>query len=266
MRKSIPNKMVKKDEESKDYNTCSSVIEYTKSLSKSTEKCIESVTLSSSQYPSCSTIIINLVNSLASKMTSTYIAIEGEAKIYKNKKCESKSDPYFLKVKPTAASPMLYQLLDNIYSNIRDNKKIPSSLCNLSVGNIEEKTFNKECIYINKMNGAIIEYTVQGGKSTVQSIADEMEKLSKRDRQIAKVIIVPIVFYRNGNSTKVTFALKKLIIERDFSANVININGKSERVSMAETSEEEIGKGLGIIEDVDDEATDDEAESTLFNV
>ncbi|AAR07401.1 45L [Yaba monkey tumor virus] len=264
MRKSTP-KTAKKDEENKDYNTCSGIVEYTKSLSKSTERCIESVTLTSSQYPSCSNIIINLVSSLASKMTSTYVAIEGEAKIYKNKKCESKLDPYFLKIKPTAASPMLYQLLENIYGNIRDNKKIPSCLCNLSVENIEEKTFNKECIYINKMSGAIIEYTVQGGRSTVQSIFDEMEKLSKRDRQMAKVIIVPIVFYRNGNLTKITFALKKLIIERDFSANVININGKTERVSMAETSEEEIGRGLGITEDIDD-AIDDDAESTLFNV
>ncbi|ABI99208.1 DNA-binding phosphoprotein [Deerpox virus W-848-83] len=272
MRKAVAQKPVKKEttnNEESNLNTCNGIIEFMKSISKSTEKCIENVMLSASQYPSCSSITINLVESLASKLTSTYISLEGESKIYKNKKSDCRSmDPYFLKIRLTAASPIMYQLLECIYGNIRDGKKIPASLSNISsIQDLEEKTLNKGSLYINKMNGALVEYKVPGGKSIVQSVTEELENLSKRDKQISKIIVAPIVFYRSGNSVKVTFALKKIIIARDFSATVIDIDGKSEKVSMAETCEEDIARGLGLVDIVNDECIEeDETDSSLFNV
>ncbi|AAL69780.1 SPV041 putative DNA-binding phosphoprotein [Swinepox virus] len=247
--------------------TCSEVVEYLKSLSKSNEKCIENVILTPSQYPSCSSITINLTDYLSSKMTSTYIALEGESKIYKNKKNESRSlDQYFLKIRLTAASPIMYQLLDCIYSNIRDNKHIPPSLSNISISDLEEKTLNKGCLFINKMGGAIIEYKIPGSKSITKSISEELENLTKRDKQISKIIVIPIVCYRNANSIKVTFALKKFIIDKEFSTNVIDVDGKHEKMSMNETCEEDVARGLGIIDLEDECIEEDDVDTSLFNV
>ncbi|AAK85006.1 putative DNA-binding phosphoprotein [Lumpy skin disease virus] len=276
MRKSIQKSVVVKKEtpgmstqsDEKKYSKCHEVIEYLKTLSKSKEKCVESVILSQSQYPSCSSIMINLTEALSSKMTSTYIAVEGEAKIYKNKKDVKLGEQYFLKIKLSATSPILYQLLENIYTNIKEGKKVPPSLVNISINDLDEKTLNKGCLYINKMNGAIIEYKVPGNRSIVQSMIEELESLSKRDKQMAKAIIVPIVLYKNSETIKVTFALKKLIMERDFSANIVDVDGKSEKFSMAEVSEEDSVRGLGVIELEDEclEEDDNNPTSTLFNV
>nr|WGO62674.1 ssDNA-binding phosphoprotein [Wadden Sea poxvirus] len=269
MRKSIQNRNVKKiiDNDSLPKNTCDEVIEYTKSISKSKEQCIESVTLTASQYPSCSSITIKLVDKLSTKLTSTFIVVEGEAKMFKNKKCEnSKQDPYFLKVKLIAASPILYQLLESIYYNIRNCVRIPPSLNNISVDDLIEKTLNDGCLFINKMHGAIVEYTIPSGKPIVQLITNDIEQLCKRDKQMAKLVITPIVFYRNGNDVKVTFALKKAIIERDFSANVISITGNCERMYITDNIEDDVVKGLGILDANEEHDDDNESESSLFNV
>ncbi|QHR82584.1 DNA binding phosphoprotein [Brazilian porcupinepox virus 1] len=251
----------------KKINTCTGVVEYLKSISRSSEKYIDNVVLIQSQYPACSSIIINLVESLSSKMTSTYISIEGEGKFYKNKKTDVRlNDPYFLKIKPTAVSPLFYQLLENIYNNIRDGKRIPSSLQNINISDIEEKTLNKGSLYINKLGSAIVEYLSVNGKSTLQSISDELENLSKRDKQIVKIIVVPIIFYKSGNVVKVTFALKKLILDRNFSANVIDIDGTTERICMAENHEEDVSRGLGILEIADEECDDDGNESLFGGI
>ncbi|APG58258.1 protein I3 [BeAn 58058 virus] len=270
MRKSIVNKTsvnIKQDNKNdeKKLNTCLGVVEHLKAISKSTEKCIENVMLIQSQYPTCSTIVINLVDALNNKMTSTYISIEGEGKFYKNKKIDIRSgDPYFLNIKPNAASPLLYQLLENIYINIRDNKRIPHSLQNINIDDIEEKTLNKGSIYINKLAGAVVEYININGKSTILSVNDELDNLTKRDKQIMKLIVVPIIFYKNGNTAKVTFGLKKLIIDKNFSANIINVDGTTERVCMTDNFEDDI-RGLGIMEK-DDDAEDDDTQSLFGGI
>ncbi|AST09465.1 ssDNA-binding phosphoprotein [NY_014 poxvirus] len=251
---------------SDDSQTCASVIEFAKSISKSDIKCINYVVLNPSQYPSCSTISINLVDSLSDKMTSSYIMIEGESKIYKTK---GKDDDYFLKVKVTASSPMLYQLLEAIYTNIRDKERIPNSLNNLSVDNITEKTFKDGCIYINRIEGAVVEYVSNTSQIIVKSIDRvELESLSKREKQLARLVITPIVFYRAGSETKVTFALKKIIMERDIVAKVITISGDCERVSMTENTDEDIVRNLGIMntEEEEDEEEDDDGKDPLFKL
>ncbi|AAF14928.1 m40l [Myxoma virus] len=270
MRKAVVKHVVKKQQDGEEpaHATCGGTVEFLKTLSKSTEKCIDSVTLLPSQYPACSLINIKLVESLASRMTSTYILLEGEAKIYKNKKSDCRGDnAYFLMIKPTAASPMMYQLLECVYGNIRDGKRVPPSLCGINVAELEEKTLNKGCIFVNKLSGAVVEYKINGGKSKVRLIDEELESLAKRDKQISKTILVPIVFYRNSSTSKITFALKKLIIERDFSANVVDVDGKNEKISMVESTEEDLSRGLGVME-LDDciVEEEEEVESSLFNV
>ncbi|AOP31761.1 ssdna-binding phosphoprotein [Volepox virus] len=268
------NKVIKKRETSAprpsvsndDLQTCMGVIEYAKSISKSNAKCIEYVTLNSSQYANCSSISIKLTDSLASQMTSTFIMMEGETKLYKNKSKQDRGDAYFLKIKVTAASPMLYQLLEAVYGNIKRKERIPHSLQSLSVETIIERTFKDESIFINKLNGAMVEYISAGEPSILKSIEGELESLSKRERQLAKVIITPIVFYRSGTETKITFALKKLIIDREVVANVIGLSGDSERVSMTEHVEEDFARNLGLV-DIDDEYDeDDNKEKPIFNV
>ncbi|WAH71007.1 ssDNA-binding phosphoprotein [Eptesipox virus] len=254
----------KTDNENKT-NTCASVIEFTKSLCKSTNKYIDSVTLIASQYPTCSNINIKLTNDLSSRMTSTFIVVEGETKIYK-KKNDAKSDPFFVRIKPNAMSPLMYQMLEHIYSNIREGVRVPPNLANLQISEFVEKTFVGDYMYINKLGGAVVEYTSPGSKSITMSITDELEQLSKRDRQMARIIITPIVFYKNGLDVKVTFALKKLIIEREFSANVIDVDGSSGKVSMSESGEEDIVRGLGLMDTCDDVCDEDNVETSLFNV
>ncbi|AGY97327.1 CPXV082 protein [Cowpox virus] len=246
--------------------TCAGVIEYAKSISKSNAKCIEYVTLNASQYANCSSISIKLTDSLSSQMTSTFIMLEGETKLYKNKSKQDRSDGYFLKIKVTAASPMLYQLLEAVYGNIKHKERIPNSLHSLSVETITEKTFKDESIFINKLNGAMVEYVSTGESSILRSIEGELEALSKRERQLAKAIITPVVFYRSGTETKITFALKKLIIDREVVANVIGLSGDSERVSMTENVEEDLARNLGLV-DIDDEYDEDsDKEKPIFNV
>ncbi|QDJ95017.1 ssDNA-binding phosphoprotein [Hypsugopox virus] len=269
MRKSVMQKsVVKKSDNDNKTNTCTSVIEYAKSLCKNTNKYIDSVTLLSSQYPACSNINIKLIPELSSKMTSTFIVIEGETKIYKNTKKDGKPDPYCLRIKPNAISPLLYQLLEHIYSNIRDGVRVPPNLANLQISDFTEKTFTGDSMYINKLNGAVVEYTSYCSKSITSAISNELEHLSTRDNQMAKIIVTPIVFYKNGTDVKVTFALKKLTIEREFSANVIDIDGSNGKVSMSETNEEDIVRGMGLMEvcDNDCNGNENDSETTLFNV
>ncbi len=229
------------------------------------------MTLIPSQYPSCFNINVTLTDELSSRLTSSLIVIEGEAKLFKNKNKtdvygKRDGDAYFFKIRPVATSPMFYQLMECIYSNIRDKVRIPQSLQNLNVENLEEKTLKDNCIYINKMSSAVVEYTSLGEASVTYSLSKEMDRLSSRDKQMVKAIISPVVFYRSGNESKITFSLRKITMEKEFKANVIDINGKAERVLMSESNEEDVGRGLGIVEtETEDEEIEQEQE-TLFNI
>lgn len=74
---------------------------------------------------------------------------------------------------------MLYQLLEAVYGNIKHKERIPNSLHSLSVETITEKTFKDESIFINKLNGAMVEYVSAGESSILRSIEGELESLSK---------------------------------------------------------------------------------------
>ncbi|AUL80483.1 DNA-binding phosphoprotein [Vaccinia virus] len=80
---------------------------------------------------------------------------------------------------------MLYQLLETVYGNIKHKERITNSLHGLPVEPITEKTFKDESIFINKLNGAMVKYVSTGESSILRSVEDELESLSKRERQLA---------------------------------------------------------------------------------
>ncbi|ANS71134.1 ssdna-binding phosphoprotein [Pteropox virus] len=259
----------KKVNEKRDM-TPADVVCFAKSISKSTTKCIDYVTLTQSQYPSCSNINITLTEELSAKLTSPLIMIEGDGKIYKNKSNDNfrqQNCGFFLRIRPKSASPLLYQLLEHIYTNIDQNVRIPPSLSTLQVTNIVEKTIKEDFIYVNKLSGAIVEYTSSSSceRSRQKCILDELESLALRDPQIIKVLLVPLVVYRTGNETKITFALKKIMVEKDCSITVLDINGESAKIKMSaedEEDEEDCVRKLCVVEDVNVEEDDDDS----FNV
>ncbi|QHG62605.1 DNA-binding phosphoprotein [Cetacean poxvirus 1] len=274
MRKSVSKKQTiqhQNDNNNNDRITCQKAIEFLKLLSRTTQKCIEQVSLTPTQYPFSFNISIKLVSELINSFTSTLILIEGEAKLYKNKskamesfnKRETCNDAYFLKIKLLSASPMFYQLLECIYSNIRDNKRIPNSLSNLTIEDLEEKTLKDGYLFINRMTGAIIEYKSECEQSIIKPIDKEFGNLLIRDKQVATVILSPVVFYRNGTDTKVTFALRKFTISKECNIKVIGVSGESENVTMNDGNDEDVSKGLGLICDPDD---GEDASDALFNI
>ncbi|ATI20989.1 ssDNA-binding phosphoprotein [Western grey kangaroopox virus] len=243
-------------------------IEYARAMCKSTETMVRSVTLVPSQFPGCMGINMILEPALKARMVSPLIMVEGEVKIYK-----SKMDAYnrgggtsfFIKVRPKFASPMLYQLIENVYRCVAAMSRGPAALSPpVDIDTVEENTFKDGHIYINKYNLGLLEYT--GGpdeRSVTIPIADEIENLSKKESQIARVILTPVTFYRTSGACKVTFAIKKMSMERVCKTVVVGPSGDLIEVVM--TEDEESGRRLGLL-DEDDELAQEQPQPTLFSV
>ncbi|AIZ77283.1 putative DNA-binding phosphoprotein [Parapoxvirus red deer/HL953] len=237
--------------------SCTEAVEFAKSLAASQTKAVESVTLTPSQYPSCSNINVCLVDSLASRLVSPLIMVKGEFKIHANKKTDmqrnSSDSGFFARVKMVSASQMLGQMLEAIYQNIRAGTRIPQSLRSFNVENSTDNTFKNGCMYINRMNGALVEFTSDDGTpSHTCPLMREIESLSMRDAQMATLILAPVVFYRSGGEAKVTFALKKVTMTRECSLTVLGLDGESTVVGMSETpaafSDDQEVRGLGLVD------------------
>nr|AHA56666.1 putative DNA binding phosphoprotein [Pseudocowpox virus] len=236
--------------------SCADAINFAKSLSSSQTKAIETVTLTPSQYPSCSNINVGLVESLASKLVSPLIVVKGEFKIYVSKKSDMQrqnDSGYFARLKPVSASPLLYQLLDGIYTNIKTGTRIPQSLRSFNPDNSIDNTFKSGCMYLNRLTGALLEFTGDDdAQSQICPLMREIENLATRDAQMATLILAPVVFYRSGGEGKVTFAVKKITMPRECSLTVLGLEGEQTCVRMSETqptfTEEQDVRGLGVVD------------------
>ncbi|AWU47090.1 ssDNA-binding phosphoprotein [Sea otter poxvirus] len=238
--RSLPNKVTNKnhtDGERTRNISPPDIISITRSLSKTTTKCISSVALTPTQYPNCFNINIALVDELATKLTSSLIMIEGEGKLYKNKSSDNFRQPnscgYFLRIKPKSSNPLLYQLLEHIYSNLDKNVRVPPSLSGLQVSTLVEKTIKDDYLYVNKIVGAILEYVSVGEKNRQRNLMDDIELLSLRDPQVMTVLLTPLVFYKSGSECKVTFALKKLTVTKECAINVLDLEGVETKIRMS---------------------------------
>ncbi|ADC53802.1 DNA-binding phosphoprotein [Pseudocowpox virus] len=251
--------------------SCADAVSFAKSLSSSQTKAIEAVTLTPSQYPSCSNINVSLVENLASRLVSPLIVLKGEFKIHQSKKTDMQrqnDSGYFARLKIVSASPLLYQLLESIYNNIKTGNRIPQSLRNFNTDNSIDNTFKAGCLYINRISGSLIEFTTDDDTpSRICPLMREIETLVSRDAQMATVIVSPVVFYRSGGEGKVTFALKKVTISRECSLTVLGLDGEQTSVRMSETpttfTEEQDVRGLGVVDPSGFE--DDELEAP-FNI
>ncbi|WGD01204.1 DNA binding phosphoprotein [Orf virus] len=252
--------------------SCTDAINFAKSLSSSQTKVIEAVTLTPSQYPSCSNINVCLVESLASKLVSPLIVVKGEFKIYMSKKTDMQrqnDSGYFARFKPVSASPLLYQLLENIYSNIKTGTRVPPSLRNFNTETAIDNTFKSGCLYLNRLTGALLEFTSDDdAQPQICPLMREIDNLATRDAQMATLILAPVVFYRSGGEGKVTFAVKKITMPRECSLTVLGLEGEQTCVRMSETqttfTEEQDVRGLGVV-DPGTGFEDDELEAP-FNI
>nr|AIZ05278.1 DNA-binding phosphoprotein [Orf virus] len=236
--------------------SCADAINFAKSLSSSQTKAIDAVTLTPSQYPSCSNINVCLVESLASKLVSPLIVVKGEFKIYMSKKTDMQrqnDSGYFARFKPVSASPLLYQLLEKIYDNIKTGTRVPPSLRNFNTETAIDNTFRSGCLYLNRLTGALLEFTGDDdAQSQICPLMREIENLATRDAQMATLILAPVVFYRSGGEGKVTFAVKKITMPRECSLTVLGLEGEQTCVRMSETqptfTEEQDVRGLGVVD------------------
>ncbi|AKU76653.1 DNA-binding phosphoprotein [Orf virus] len=252
--------------------SCADAINFAKSLSSSQTKAIDAVTLTPSQYPSCSNINVCLVESLASKLVSPLIVVKGEFKIYMSKKTDMQrqnDSGYFARFKPVSASPLLYQLLEKIYDNIKTGTRVPPSLRNFNTETAIDNTFKSGCMYLNRLTGALLEFTGDDdAQSQICPLMREIENLATRDAQMATLILAPVVFYRSGGEGKVTFAVKKITMPRECSLTVLGLEGEQTCVRMSETqptfTEEQDVRGLGVV-DPGTGFEDDELEAP-FNI
>ncbi|WZD65376.1 DNA binding phosphoprotein [Bovine papular stomatitis virus] len=251
---------------------CIEAVEFARSLSTSHTKAIDSVTLTPSQYPSCSNINVTLVESLASRLVAPLIMLKGEFKIHASKKTDMQrqgpDSGFFVRIKPVSASQMLYQLLEGIYTNILEGTRVPHSLRSFNVESSTDATFKNGCIYINRMSGALVEFTNDDGTPPyICPIMREIEALATRDAQMATIILSPIVLYRSGSEAKVTFALKKVTMSRECTLTVLGLDGESTSVKMSETpavfNEEQEVRGLGV---VDPATFEEEDAESPFNI
>nr|WQH57888.1 MAG: MC046L [Molluscum contagiosum virus] len=288
MRKTVPGKQqavllrkqeparptsVSSPEEAPSRLTPVSVVEFARSLSPSSAKLIEHVTLTQSQYPSCANIHITLVEALASKMVSPLIVVEGESKVFRNKAKAAEAfnkkgaDAFFLRVRPSIASPMLYQLLECVYTNLRGGTRAPASMCLSTLDTMEERTFKNGFLYINKLQAGIVEYTGSDCAPRVVAMLRELETLAAREPQMAKVVLAPIVLYRGSGEYKVTFALKRISMESMVHATVVDASGEHVRLVMTESADDdERLAALGVMDtalELEDELAD---QDPLFNV
>ncbi|ARF02705.1 SWPV1-104 [Shearwaterpox virus] len=209
------------DEESK-FN-CIQALEHAKSLSTKHNKIIKSVKLSQTQYKNSNNISVTLEPEYKSKLVTPFIILEGEGKIYHNKNDNyNRTEPYFLKIRPISMNPILYQIMECIYSDL--NYLDPENT-------IGEKTF-KDCnIYINGNNimSAEVKY-LENGKEVKNSekltVAKEIKELIKKDIQLIKAVLVAYSFTDNGNNCKIGFRLKTLIMEKICKTTLIDTNGE----------------------------------------
>uniref|UniRef100_A0AAU7E1F6 Protein OPG079 n=1 Tax=Rousettus bat poxvirus TaxID=3141933 RepID=A0AAU7E1F6_9POXV len=252
-------------------HTCESIVSHCRALSKSSRKLLESVTLSPSPYSGCAGIHLTLVDALASKLVSPLIAMEGEAKIFKNKQKtadaygKSGYEMYFLRVRPHSASPLLYQLLEAIYTSIREGSNVPPNMHIPSLDAMEERTFKEGNIYINRIVGAVVEFTNEDAPSRIVPIVRELEALATREAQAAKLVVAPVIVYRNATEIKVTFALKRLTLPSVVRTVVVDTEGEEVTLVMNESADddEKLG-GLGLVDLEEDE--DSLHQESLFNV
>lgn len=252
-------------------HTCESVVQFCRVLSKSTRKLLDSVTLVPSQYSGCAGVHLTLVESLASKMVAPLIAIEGEARVFKNKPKtadaygKSGTDVFFLRVRPCAASPMLYQMLEQIYASIREGTSVPPNMHIPALDNMEERTFKDGMLYINKLSSAMVEFTSESAPPRIMPITQELEMLATREAQSAKVVVAPVVVYRNSSEIKVTFALKRLSLPSIVRTVVVDADGDEVTLVMNEDADDDAKlHGLGLVEEEEDEDT--LPSDSLFNV
>ncbi|QGN68047.1 ssDNA-binding phosphoprotein [Equine molluscum contagiosum-like virus] len=254
-------------------HTCSSVVEFARSLSPNKMRMIDRVTLVQSQYPSCANINIKLVEDLSSKLVSPLIALEGEAKVFKNKAKtieafnKQGTDAYFLRVRPSVMSPMMYQLLEHIYTNLRSGNGVPPNMSVVDVDTFEERTFKSGYIYINKLSGAMVEYTSADEPARVAPMLRELDALAAREAQMAKLVVAPVVLYRGSCEVKVTFALKRVSVEKTFHATVIDATGNQVRLIMSESADDdERLRELGLVESAEEEDEEEAGPDPIFNV
>lgn len=259
--------------------SCREAVELARSLAASSAKAVECVTLTPSQYPSCSNIVVTLVDALAAKLVAPLVMVKGDFKLYQNKKSDMQrqgnDSGFFVRIKPVCASQLLYQMMEAIYSNIKSGVRCPPSLRTFNVDTGVDNTFKSGYLYVNRISGALVEYTGEDGRSAVSSMAREMDSLVTRDAQMATVILSPVVFYRSGCEAKITFALKKVSLPRECSLTVLGLDGESTTVGMSETGavfgEEQEVRGLGVVAAAEGaaatfDAGDDGEEDNPFNI
>ncbi|ALA62437.1 DNA-binding phosphoprotein [Turkeypox virus] len=212
--------------------TCKQAVEYAKALCTKDIKIVKSVKLSPSHYKSCSNILVVLEPEFKDKLITPFITADGEAKIYQNRNDSyNKEDSYFLKFRPTLISPILNQIMEHIYTGL--NYLDPDNP-------IEEKTFKDGHLYINgnKMLGGVVEYMHGGRIVGRKPLSEDIEALSKKDPQLAKIVLVASVYYDNDTMCKISFSLKKLIMERICKTTLIDANG--EVISIVTSGDDDI--------------------------
>ncbi|QRY18919.1 ORF-49 [Teiidae poxvirus 1] len=214
--------------------TCKQAIEYAKALCTNNTKMVHSVKLIPSQYKSCNTMNLVLEREYKAQSISPFILIEGDTKIYKTKNDNySREECYFLKIRPTRISPLLYQAMEFIYCEL--NYLEPDNP-------IDEKTFRDGFIYINgnKMTSAVIEYTKSNGEVICRKpLSGELETLSRKDPQKATLILLASIFYDNSSMCKISFTLKKIIMEKVQRTTLVDAGGEIITTITSEEEEEE---------------------------
>ncbi|QRI42829.1 DNA-binding phosphoprotein [Cheloniid poxvirus 1] len=207
------------DDESK--LTCIQALEHAKSLCTKDTKIVKSVKLSQTIYKTSSNISVILEPEYKNKLITPLVIVEGEGKVYHSKNDNfNKDEPYFIKIRPIAMNPILYQIMQCIYTDL--NYLDPDN-------SIEEKTFKDYNLYINgsKIMSANIEYLKNGkpiGKRT--SVAEEINELVKKDPQMIKAVLVVSRFFNDGVMCKIGFNLKTLIMEKVCKTTIIDTDGK----------------------------------------
>ncbi|AYP74213.1 DNA-binding phosphoprotein [Fowlpox virus] len=218
--KPIPRKRTD-DEEDENRFTCMQAIEHAKSLCTKDTKIVKSVKLSQTVYKKNSNISVILEPEYKNKLVTPLAIVEGEGKFYHTKNDSfNKDEPYFLKIRPVAMNPILYQIMQCIYSDLN---YLDSDNC------MKEKTFKDYNLYINgsKIMSANIEYLKNGkpiGKRT--SVAEDIDELVKKDPQMVKAVLVVSRFYNDGVMCKIGFNLKTLIMEKICKTTIIDTDGK----------------------------------------
>ncbi|WCL40038.1 DNA-binding phosphoprotein [Pigeonpox virus] len=221
--------------------TCLDAVQYAKALCTKDTKIVKSVKLTPSHHNLCSNISVTLEPKYNEKLVSPFILVEGEGKIYQTRSDNfSREESFFLKIRPSVISPILHQMMECIYNDL--GYLDPENT-------MDEKTFKDGYIYINKnkMSSTIIEYTRNNKEVTGRkTLSSEVEQLSKKDPQMVKAVLVASIFFENAVMCKISFNLKKLIMEKVCRKTLIDTNG--EVISVVTSGDDDIEDESGEFE------------------